>query len=103
MLVRTLIGCYYKHTRACTLAHAHILVSRPTFSRPYPHARAHAGQWGTHSPHCFRLLTINTTHCKNLEKFQKIRISEAWSPMGPDGPDGWGNASRTPMFQTFDH
>jgi len=24
-----------------------------------------------HGPQCFRLLTINTTHCKNLEKLQK--------------------------------
>src|SRR6218665_1530069 len=34
-------------------------------------------------PRCFRLLTINTTHCKNLEKLQKAE--ERWDKV-PDGP-----------------
>src|SRR6218665_2213001 len=53
-----------------------------------------------HGPRCFRLLTINTTRCKNLEKIAKsygaLRQSPRWIPMEPDGR---GNGARTPMFQ----
>src|SRR6218665_3710186 len=56
-----------------------------------------------HRPRYFRLLTINTTHCKNLEKIPKnygsLRHGLRWA----HGPDGWGNGTRTPMFQTFNH
>src|SRR6218665_1783422 len=47
--------------------------------------RLAAGAMG-HGPKCFRLLTNNTTHCKNLEKIAKtygaLRQGPRWAPMG---------------------
>src|SRR6218665_2368954 len=104
MLIKTLVGCYYKKiTTVCACGPTHILIRTHTHSHPYTrsrthifssvglhflirtHTRARSSIRGVmeHGPQCFRLLTINTTHCKNLEKLQKVRIAEAWSPMGP--------------------
>src|SRR6218665_2069883 len=38
--------------------------------------------WPGHGPQCFRLLTNNTTHCKNLEKLQKAMERSGKVPDG---------------------
>src|SRR6218665_1971341 len=100
MLIGTLVGCYYNkittvcacgpthilirtHTCACTLAHAHFLVCTHTRTRSRTRGVMAYG------PQCFRLLTNNTTHCKNVEKIAKtygaLRQGPRWVPMGPMG------------------
>src|SRR6218665_548148 len=81
------------HTHKQTTANGHV-------TRTSTRARTRGVM--AHGPQCFRLLTINTTHCKNLEKIAQsygaLRQGPRWVPMEPDGR---GNGARAPMFQTF--
>src|SRR6218665_3317319 len=121
MLIRTLVGCYYnKITTVCACGPTHILIRTHTHSharsrmhifssvglhfliRTYTRTRSRTRGVMAHGPRCFRLLTINTTHCKNLKLIAKsygaLRQGPRWVPMEPDGR---GDGARTSMFQTF--
>src|SRR6218665_3255176 len=88
------------HAHKRTLSRTHIFSSVGLHFLIRTHTRARGVM--THGPKCFRLLTNNTTHCKNLEKIAKtygaLRQGLRWAPMEPDGRMA---GARTQLFQTF--
>src|SRR6218665_3614274 len=107
----TVCACGPTHILIRTHTHAHARSRMHTFSsvglhfliRTHTPTRSRTRGVMAHGPQCVRLLTNNTTHCKNLEKIAKtygaLRQGPRWVPMGPMGqPLKKTTTTETPVF-----